>query len=316
MSWWDGKSKVTALCVGESNMGGIGTPANYEMGLQTTNANCQYWQRPLSLPYAQTGHAWGTLNPDGPSRHAEVLSSFGGPLVKGDQLLYMGHMQGGHGNPAMAMCDVLQKGTGLPVQCIQGFAGGATSADWIDWLWTQLETQVEVAIAASATAITAMDVIYLSIGGGDVYYQTPTAEYMNALGPTWRFPWTPVTAQQYYENMRELRGRLIEKGWWVPGDTQIVLQDIPRSSIFTGYYPEWRGLEYVRTRFNDRIALINSTGASFETALPIHYTPQSYTDLGREAGGRVIEQIPKQASTLSIGGVPLAIGSSRLRVHS
>ncbi|WP_460290996.1 hypothetical protein, partial [Bacillus cereus] len=79
----------------------------------------------------------------------------------------------------------------------------------------------------------------------------------------------------------------------------------------------WVGLDYVRERLNDRVALVSGTGLAIQPDfISVHYTPESLTTMGRRAGEMVFNQIPWQQSVFSLGGTRLSVGGQKLRVHS
>ena len=315
MSWWDGKDKLVVLSIGDSNSGAIATPTNTAPNLQTHVAANKFWARDGSLPYVAGTQTWRSLDQDGTSRLDERESANGDNSVPGT--LYCGQVLGGHGCPAMALASSLYAGTALPIYTFGGYMGGAVSADWTGYLWTQLETAITAALAAIPA--TAADVIHLSMGGADLLIGTTwwTDFLLLTGGSDWHQPFTSPTAQEYYENMLAFRANMVDAGWWVPGVTQIYLGDIPRSG-YTPFaaYPAWQGIEYVRARFNDRITLINSVDATYDPAFPIHYSPESYTQFGNEASVQIVDQIPTQRAVFSVGGSRLSVGGSKLRVNA
>lgn len=309
MAWYTGKSEVVVVAIGDSNI--LSAPFSSLPGVVAYNNNNLFWANDDATPYVQSGHTWRTLNPDSTGRLlTQFTSAQGDGAVEGSALLYANQLLGGNGSCTMSMADAFEKETGIPVYTYLGGSGGATSSDWIDWLWPQLESSLTTAMAAIPA--TSADIIYLSMGGADLAWAD--ADYQ-ALDPTsWRLPFTDVTAQQFYENVLEFRRRMVAAGWWVPGTTQIVFNEIPRGSDYLSAYPAWQGLAYVLSRFNDRIAMVSSVGCTYDPFLDVHYSPQSYANMGRKAAELVIAQIPRQRSTVSVGGSRVSINGSRLRV--
>lgn len=314
MAWWDGKDKIVALCFGDSNLGSLATPTNSESGLQPYNTANRFWARDGSLPYVQSGHTWRALDPDGTSRLDESVSANGDDSVQGT--LYCGQILGGHGCPVMAMSNTVQSATGLPVYAYSGFMGGSVSDDWNNYLWTQLEATATDALAA--IDVTSVDIIYFSVGGGDLLVGTDWWRGFLALtGQTdWHQPFTSPTAAEYSSNMHTLRSNLIAAGWWVPGVTQVVINDIPRNGYAPlAAYPEWQGIELILRNFNDRVDLSGSFGNTLDPLFPIHYSPASYVKMGNYAGDIIVSQIENQNAVIGINGSVLTMNNMRLRVN-
>jgi lysophospholipase L1-like esterase len=314
MAWYTGKSEITVIAIGDSNV--VGAPFVPDAGVQTQNTNTFYWANDGAIPYVQSGHSWQTLDPSAASRLLQFLDAAGDTSVYPPEgIVYMGQTLGDLGSPSMQAANTIQQGTGIPVYTLLTALGGSTSSDLIGWLWSQIETQIPLALAEIPSNPTYADVIYISVGGGDLLWGSEATE---DLDPTnWRFPYTAPTAQEFYENVAELRARMIAGGWWVPGTTQIVINEIPRNGApWFPTYPAWQGLAYMLSRFNDRIAMVSSVGRTYDPLWPVHYSPESYTDMGREAGELVVAQIPRQRAVFSVGGSRLSVGGQKLRVHS
>lgn len=306
MAWYDGKDKLVILSFGDSNIGALATPTNTAAGLQTYNPNCFFWARDGSIPYVVTGeHTWQTLDHDNTSRLDERENANGDTSVEG--LLYAGQVLGGHGCPVMQMADTLEQGTGLPVYAYGGYMGGATSFDWSDYLWSQLDASVTAAFAEIPGNPTAADVIYISTGGADLILSTPEYEFITPVDR--RIPYTSPTAGEFYTNVLAFRSLMVSAGYWVPGTTQIVINEIPiNDNSALSAYPAWQGLAYMLAGLNDRIAMVGGAGRTFDPAWTIHYSPQSYTDMGAEAGALVLAQIP-DASAWFTGKSLITVGS-------
>lgn len=294
MSWYTGKSALVGIAIGDSNMVGVG---GFEIGVQSVNGAVQCYATSATIPYDPAELAWQNLDPNGTSRYAQMYET----LVT-QQTSYIGQVLGGNGAAAMQMADTIQRGTACDAFYLYQQAQGGTDAN--NWAngdnWDTMLAELPGALASIPGAPTYADVIYISLGGNDFLgaFNNPPVRY---------------TGEQFYANMKTLRDKMVDQGWWVPGTTQIVLGDIFRSSAF---YEPWYGLDYVRTRFNDRITLISSVGASYlDEFLDVHFTPASLTAMGRKAGEQVLAQIPKQRSTVSIGGTRVSIGGKKLLVH-
>jgi hypothetical protein len=311
MAWYDGKTKLVVIALGDSNI--LAAPFTAQAGVVANNANNLFWANDDVSPYVQSGHTWRALDPDDTGRLlTQASSASGDPTIEGSATLYANQLLGSNGSSTMAFADTFETTTGIPVYTYLAGSSAATTYDYTHWLWTQLEASLTTAMAAIPA--TSADVIYLSLGAGDLIWGD---EDFQALSQTsWRLPYTAPTAQEFYDNFVEFRSRMVAAGWWVPKTTQIVIQDIPRSGGYLSAYPAWQGLAYVLARLNDRIAMVSSIGRTYDPPLPIHYSPQSYADMGRKAAELVLEQIPRQRSTVSVGGVRLSVGGEKLRVNS
>lgn len=102
----------------------------------------------------------------------------------------------------------------------------------------------------------------------------------------------------------------------MPGVTQIVFLDMPRSGPFAGRFAAFNGVKKVVARFNDRISITNSAGYEMEPYFPVHYTPPYYTDAGNQAGKLVLNHISKRRAWLGANGRSLSANGSRLTVHA
>ena len=292
--WYYGKKRIVIAGVGDSNIYAYGTPTNTAPNLQPYNEHILFYSRDGSLPYQTTGHTWRSLNHDSTSRRDESASANGDGTSPPP--LFVGQLCGGHGCPVMALANTVQQGTGLPAYAYMAGVGGATSVDWITYLWDQLVDSLTEALSAIPGQPTALDVLCISMGGGDVAIGTQWwrdfAELFDV--PNWRGDvFVSPTAEEFYDNFFEFRSRMVSQGWWVPGETQVLIRDIPRN----GYgpltdYPAWQGLQLALTRTDDRMDMVTSIGRTFDPPFPIHYSSSSYTDMGNEEGVKVIDRIP------------------------
>lgn len=312
MSWHTGKDKIRQIAVGDSNI--LCTPATTLPGAIPNNPNNFFWANDYAVPYVQSGHTWRTLNPDGASRQLQLDSTFGDTSIKGDATLFASQVLGGNGSSTMAFANDFQVATGIPVYTYLGGSGASTSYDWTDWLWTQLEASLTAAWAAIPGDPAPADIIYLSMGAGDLVWGDAAFQ---AFDPTnWRLPYTVPTAQQFAANVLQFRSNMIAGGWWEPGVSQIIFNEIPRSGGMLSAYPAWQGLAHVMAQLNDRVRMVTSIGRNYDYPFPIHYDTPSYAAMGRDANKMALDQIPMQQSVLSIGGTRLSIGGSSLKTYS
>lgn len=292
MAWYTGKTAIAAALIGDSNAEGSGgfTPN----GGQTIDPylNC-YVSASGQTPYSEANLGWRAgLDPNGTARMDEYNSY----LATVGNIGFIGQLLGGNGNPGMQAGSTVRAGTGIPNYLYKCAAGGTTSAFWTSGDgWDTLARTIPAALASIPGAPTAFDYITFSLGGND------------AIGG--------VTAETFYTNFKTLRAKMIAAGWWAPNTTQIVILDMPRSGYFADNFGDWMGVEYVRKRLNDRIAVTNSTGYELEPIFPVHYLPPYYSDAGRQTGEKVVAQIPKQRSTISIGGTRISVGGKKVLVH-
>jgi len=293
MAWYTGKTALSVLAWGDSNMFGSGgfTPPG---GQVTTTGLWCYASATGQVPYTEANLGWrNALDPNGTNRLPEYNSYFNdGPYATAS---YIGQVLGGNGNPAMGCGQVLKEGTTIDTYVYHSAVGGTTAAYWQSGNgWTTLERTVPAALASIPGAPTAFDCILASIGGNDAIQGVPQETFVT--------------------NMKAIRSQMIAEGWWVPGVTQFVILDMPRSGYFWDNFGTWQGVELVRARFNDRINRTNATG--YEFADGIHYLPPYYTNAAEQAGDMFIAQVPKQKATFTIGGVRLSLGGEKLRVNS
>lgn len=288
MAWYTGKSALVGIALGDSNMVGAG---GFEIGVQAVNGAVQCYATSATIPYDPSELAWQNLDPNGTSRYAQMYET----LVT-QNTTYIGQVLGGNGAAAMQMADTLQRGTGCDVFYLYQGAHGGTSAD--DWAnggnWTTMATYLPQALSEIPGSPTYADVIFISLGANDKILYGQTEE-------------------QSYTNVATLRSQMVEEGWWVPGTTQIVLMDTPRTAIMGN----WNGVDLIRRRFNDRITYVTSVGATYldEGIYTVHIDPASLTAMGRSAGEQVLAHIPKQRSTISIGGTRISVGGKKVLVH-
>lgn len=296
MAWHTGKTAIAAALIGDSNAEGSGgfTPP----GGQVTDPYL-YCYTSLSgqTPYSEANLGWRSgLDPNGTARMDEYNSY----IATVGNIGFIGQLLGGNGNPGMQTGSTVRAGTGIQNYLYKCAAGG-TTADW--WAnddgWDTLARTIPAALAAIPGAPTAFDYVLFSLGTNDCIQD--------------------YTAEQFYTHFKTLRTKMISAGWWVPGTTQIALLDLPRNGVVSGdggtYPATWLGLEYVRTRFADRIAMTNSTGYEIDPIFPVHPLPPYNTDGGRQAGEKILAHIPKQRSTISIGGTRISVGGKKVLVH-
>ncbi len=291
MSWWTGKADIVGIALGDSNMVGSG---GFQLGVQTYNTNVRCYATTSTIPYNLAELEWRTLDPNDTSRYDQMLET----LL--DDTTYIGQVLGGNGAAAMQMASTVQAATGCDTFWLyQGAQGGTTAFDWASGdNWTTMLAELPAALAAVPGSPTYADVIYISLGANDA---------LGIFSPSY-------TSDEFYTNFSNLRSQMIDEGWWVPGTTQILLGDLPQNGVIPG---SWVGLDYARARLNDRVALVSGIGLAIQPDfIPVHYTPESLTTMGRRAGEMVFNQIPWQQSTFSVGGTRLSVGGQKLRVHS
>jgi hypothetical protein len=293
MAWYTGKSAISVLGAGDSNIlpaGGF-TPSG---GQVATSGLWCYISATGQVPYAEANLGWRNgVNPNGANRLAEYNDYAAGPLF--NTAPFFGQILGGCGNPSMQCGAVLKNGTGIDTYVVQGARGGVNAAYFSSGFGkTSLERVIPGALASIPGSPTYFDCILISMGGNDAIQGIPEE--------------THVT------NMTTWRSNMISEGWWVPGVTQIVILDMPRSGYIWDNFSTWKGVEKVLARFNDRIGRTNSNGLEL-VGDNIHYFPVSCTNQGQQAGELFLAEIPWQQSTLNIGGVGLSLNGSRFRVH-
>lgn len=292
MAWHTGKSELRVLAAGDSNLfgsGGFSPPG----GQVTTSGLYCYASATGEVPYAEANLGWRNgLNPNGTNRLPEYNSYAGSGLFTTSP--FFGQILGGNGNPAMQCGAVLKNGTGIDTYVVQGARGGITAAYFAGGNgWAALQRVVPAALESIPGEQTWFDCILISMGGNDAISGVPE--------------------ETHATNMNTWRSNMIGEGWWVPGLTQIVILDMPRTGYFWENFGSWKGMEKVVARFNDRIGRTNSNGLT--VASDVHYDPPSYTNQGQQAGELFLAEIPWQQSTLNIGGVGLSLNGLRLRVH-
>jgi hypothetical protein len=289
MAWWTGKTDIVGIALGDSNVVGAG---GFQLGVQTYNTALRCYATTATIPYNPAELEWRTLDPNGTSRYDQMYES-----LTVQDTTYIGQVLGGNGAAAMMLANVIQQETACDnFWLYQGAQGGSTSVDWSSGSnWTTMQTYLPAALADVPGSPTYADVIYISLGAADHIFDARSAE-------------------DYYQNMVTLRANMISEGWWVPGTTQILIQDTPRLPIMGS----WDGVQLVRTRFNDRIEYINSVGATFldEGIFTVHYDPPTLTDMGERGGNMAFAQVPWQQSTISAGGSRISTGGQKIRVHS
>lgn len=292
MAWWTGKTAIAGAVIGDSNAVGSG---GFGTGGQVWNRAIRcYASENGQTPYSEANLGWRDLDPNGTARTEEYTSS----QTTGDHT-FVGQILGGNGAPGMQTASTIQAGTLITNYLYQAAVGGTTTDDWANGVyWDSMERTIPGALSTIPGEPTAFDYILFSLFGNDAIQG--------------------ATVEESYAHFKTLRGKMIEEGWWVPNTTQIVILDMPRTGFFgTGDYPAWVAeiLRKVRSRLNDRIAVTNSIGYEIEPIFPVHYLPPYYTDAGRQAGEKVLAQIPKQRSTVSIGGTRISVGGKKVLVH-
>lgn len=287
MAWYTDKPVLVGIALGDSNVVGSG---GFDIGVQSVNGALQCYATSATIPYDPAELTWQNLDPNGTSRFAQMYES-----LTVQETTYIGQVLGGSGSPAMQMADTIQRGTACEVFYLyQGAMGGSTANMWANGdNWDTMATYLPQALSEIPGSPTYADVIYMDPGAADhLFYGT--------------------TEEAYYQDMVTLRSKMIDAGWWVPGVTQIVIGDIPRNGIMSA----WDGQELLLRRFNDRIARVSSVGAQYlDELFNVHFTPSSLTAMGRKAGEMVLAHIPKQRSTISIGGTRISVGGKKILVH-
>jgi hypothetical protein len=290
MIWVPGKANITVAAIGDSNV--VGSGGCDPNGGQSYNPKLYCRASEFGqVPYDEANLGWYSLDNNGPSRVLEVESS----IAQGN-VGFVGQVLCGNGAPGMQLGNTIQVGTDCDrVSLYQCGAGGTTAAFWANGDgWDTLARTIPTALSTAPDAPTYFDAIYISLGGNDAN--------------------TGVTSDQFYTNMQTLRQKMVDEGWWVPGTTQIVIGGLPENGSIPRYTNgDFQGIQYVLSRFNDRIAYVDFDGFEYAPdGLNVHPLPPYYTDAGRRAGEKVLALIPPQQSTLSIGGVRLKLGGKRL----
>ena len=296
MAWWTGKTAIAAASIGDSNAfasGGVTPP-----GGQTNNPHLHCYVSEFGqVPYDEANLGWYSVDPNGTARAAELAS-----YSSGGNVGFVGQYLGGNGNAAMQMGSTFQQGSDAEdVYLYQCAAGGTTADFWANGDgWDTLLRTIPTALAAIPGSPTYFDILYISLGTNDCIQD--------------------YTADQFLANIRILRDKMIAEGWWVPNTTRVVWMDLPRNGTVSGTggdYPDtWFGIDYILARLNDRIAMINSIGMTYDTFFPVHYLPPSYTSMGLRTGELLLADIPVQQSVFSVGGTRLSIGGQKIRVNS
>jgi len=273
MAWYTGKTALSVLAWGDSNMFGSGgfTPPG---GQVTTSGLYCYASATGQVPYSEANLGWrNALDPNGTNRLPEYESLVGVGTYGAST--YIGQILGGNGNPAMQCGATLKNQTEIDTYVYHTAAGGTTADFWHNGIgWDTLQRTVPAALASIPGAPTAFDCILISMGGKEAL--------------------TAVPAETFVTNMKTVRSQMIDEGWWVPKTTQIVILDMPRSGPFAATFEAFQGVEYIRARFNDRINRTNSTGYEMEPIFPVHYLPPYYTNAGEQSGAMFVDQVPKQ----------------------
>jgi hypothetical protein len=302
MAWYTGKTEIAVMAIGDSNI-----VANAEGGdtpsTRYPNPNVYtYTKAADGAPYGDVYLDWRVVYDNDPARDLDMLWSFLAGVP------YIGLPLGGREPSAPQLASSVQQATGITNYLYQSGQGGSSSDDWITGAnWTSLLATVPTALASIPGTHTYFDIIYISLGTNDIVLLANTAE-------------------QFYTNILALKTLMVAEGWWVPGTTQIIFMDLPRTGSITGgvnnpgagiSYPEnWRGLDLVRARLNDRVDMNSSVGLGYSATYPVHHSESAYTDLGIQAAALAVAQIPTQRAVFSIGGSRLSLGGQKLRVHS
>jgi hypothetical protein len=301
MSWLTGKTNLVVLGFGDSNLQGTG---GYQLGVQQYNPNNLFYTTNQENAYDESTLAWRQLSNDSTLRDVDPTGND----------IFIGQQCGGNGAPSMQLADTLQQLSGIPVYTAVGLRGGSTAEQWLDDLWPNLVAMFTAALATMPVPQTYADVFYISNGGADLFWGSPRALSLVPGDPR-NIGAVPPTAEQWYARWAEMRSRLIAEGFWIPGVTQIVIGDIPINQEFPAY-PAWQGLQFAINRTNDRMKIISGVGLAFDPAWNAHYTPASYTVMGKAAGTRVFHQIFNQQAVVSVGGNRVSYGGSVLRANA
>jgi lysophospholipase L1-like esterase len=289
--WFYNKTVVAAACIGDSNAfasGGFTPP-----GGQTANTGVYcYASASGQTPYDEANMGWRNLDPNGTARIDEYTSY----LATVGNIGFIGQMLGGNGNSGMQAASTVEQDIHLDNYLYQCAAGGTTADFWANGDgWDTLERTIPTALESIPGSPTAFDYILFSLGVNDA-----TQDY---------------TAEQFYTHFKTLRTKMVAAGWWIPGTTQIIILDTPKSGSFADDYSDWEGLTEVLTRFNDLIAITDSTGYELDEELDVHYLPPYYTDAGVQAGELVLSDIQRKPKTLSVAGTRVTIGGSAIQIY-
>jgi hypothetical protein len=272
--WYLGKKSLSVLLFGDSNaLGSGGTDPN---GGQTANSSVYcYASESGQTPYSVANLGMRTLDPNGTYRVAEYGSAAG----QADGI-YIGQLLGGNGNPGMQACDTIQSATTLPTYLTGIYKPGTTTDFWASGAgWDAIETHFAAALAATPQSRSYADVILCSSGG---------ANCLNGQ-----------SAEDWYSEWYLMRQNLIDAGFWDRQHTQYIHFEFPTNGSIPQYDAGWQGLNYMLTRTDERTALISSADMTYNSELPVHFLPPSYTAMGASAG------------ELSISGVnPPSVGRS------
>ena len=306
MAWYTGKSSINVLAFGDSN---IVCQGGYQLGVQTYNSANRFWSPDITIPYDPATVSWIPLDND--STPGRYTGANNGPLIGPD--LFIGQVCGGNGASAMQLADTLQQLTGIPNYVAMAALGSTIATEWLEDYWDELIGVFTAALAEAPGSPTYADVIYISNGAADLFWGSPRSKEIAPTNP--RSDFIPPTQEEWYVSWTEIRRRLIAVGFWVPNVTQVIIQEIPYTTEIPAY-PAWKGLEFAISRTNDRIALISSEGQDLDPAWTIHFTPQSYTNMGRAAATQVFNQLPTQQSGISVGGQRVSVGGSRLKANA
>lgn len=289
--WYYNKTVVAAACIGDSNAfasGGFTPP-----GGQTANTGVYcYASASGQTPYDEANMGWRNLDPNGTARIDEYTSY----LATVGNIGFIGQMLGGNGNSGMQAASTVEQDIHLDNYLYQCAAGGTTADFWANGDgWDTLERTIPTALESIPGSPTAFDYILFSLGVNDA-----TQDY---------------TAEQFYTHFKTLRTKMVAAGWWIPGTTQIIILDTPKSGSFADDYSDWEGLTEVLTRFNDLIAVTDSIGYELDPAMDVHYLPPYYSDAGVQAGELVLSDIQRKPKTLSVGGTRVTIGGYAIQIY-
>ena len=294
MAWWDGKTAISICALGDSNMNALG----YQFGVQQNIASVNhYCSATGQVPYSEANMGWRHISPDSDSR---ALTEFASYAALFPNTGYVGQLFGSNGAPAIEIANTLAVGTGIDTYLYQVASPGMTSVQFSSGAcWDTVERTAQDALDGIPGSPNYFDIVVTNLCGNDMF--------------------TPITDDNFYNNMRLMRQNMIDAGWWLPGTTQFVMLEMPRIASTASQFPlVWKGLDFMQTRFNDRVGRANSIGLVIIEGdpIPVHFTAESNTELGRRAGELLLAYIPKQQAVFTVGGVRLSLGGEKLRVNS
>lgn len=269
MNWWTGKAEIAVCILGDSNIVALGSTP----GVQTDNPNvfC-YASASGQTPYSEGNLGWYNLSNDATSRVAEFVSY--STLVPNTG--FVGQLLDGNGAPGMQLGNTLQEGAGADVYVYQVASPGMTSAQFSSGdCWDTVVRTAQAALDSIPGDHAYFDVFVTNLGGNDLL--------------------SAVTDENYFLNMALLRQKMIAAGWWVSGITQAMILEMPRIPALADYPDVWLGHDFFLDRLNDTNGRASSTGLTVnpDDPIPVHFVPESNTELGRRAGELLLAGLPK-----------------------